>query len=616
MSVLNNVQQTDSDAKLKFYYAAKIKLEQAKNWQDLLPFCKSLLSVDDLKIILDERLDKMINDNNKDNNKSNNNKDIRSVYLNIGSINELLPNDILVKIVTFLNIDNEYGKIPLISKQFHSLMTGYPNIYHNYFIEIVDDPISKLALKKNKTNVQFDIDHKENEIWIGNKYTQNQIYEDDINNTENEDIFKCSFPWNHIKKWRIKCKRNSWLPSNKQFLPNGNDKIINCLNKSSKYIQSIEIIDPPLSDRIIDKYPIFNKCFSVSINGEIIDDSISNIFGCFNKFPILRYLEIGPITLNLFKTKSRNNRREKYILIKNIIDKCPKLNALSITQQDRPKADIFNLNNEYENESDDDQSDERYIEWILPSTIEFLQIHRIRCTINISYCNNIIGFEIENIKRYQIKFSDHNHEANIDCFLCYDDTQFGINRNLDDHSDDDDDETDDDETGFQQLLPIQFIGYKNDRRNTKFINDKKKQYFDINVEEDDLGLIDQIQHISLEKEQKMNHNQLSPRQIISNYLNKISINHHYDYDDDHDDIKSDDSYDNDNDFIIQNIKCITLGPVDDDLFDILIKYHFRDNKTLMDLKLEQYSNMRNLNIAQWVWSFGKMLPSFSYSNLW
>ena len=236
------------------------------------------------------------------------------MYLNIVAIDELLPNDILVKIVTYLNIDGEYGKIPLISKQFHSLMRTYPNIYHNYFIEIVDDPISKLALKKNKTNIQFDIDHKANEIWIGNKYTQNQIYgglDDDYCALPYEDIFKCSLPWYCIKKWRIKCKRKSWLPSNKDFLSNGNDKIINCLNKSSSYIEYIELCDPPLSKRIINQYPIFSKCFCLSLSGEIIDDSISNIFGSFNKFPILRVLEIGPIQLNLFKTQSRNNRKRK-----------------------------------------------------------------------------------------------------------------------------------------------------------------------------------------------------------------------------------------------------------------------------------------------------------------
>ena len=47
---------TDNN-KLKFYYAAKIKLEQAKNLPDLLPFIESLLSVHDLKIILHDALD-------------------------------------------------------------------------------------------------------------------------------------------------------------------------------------------------------------------------------------------------------------------------------------------------------------------------------------------------------------------------------------------------------------------------------------------------------------------------------------------------------------------------------------------------------------------------------
>ena len=110
-------------------------------------------------------------------------------------------------------------------------------------------------------------------------------------------------------------------------------------------------------------------------------------------------------------------------------------------------------------------------------------------------------------------------------------------------------------------------------------------------------------------------NQISPRQLIINYLEKMDKSSIHDNDDD---IKSDNDDNDEYDIgdIIENIKCITLGAVDDELFDLLLKFHFRDNESLRDIKLEQYKKWKDLNIAKWVWSFGKILNKFSYNNLW
>eukprot|EP01083_Nonionella_stella_P006104 17675_1 len=113
------------------YYASKIKLEQARNLQDLLPFIESLLSIHDIKLLLHKALD-IIKDDYIDKahestmtnhvqhpdqlktTKANHN--IRSVYMSIGSIDELLPNDVLINILSYLNIDHEYAKLPVVSK--------------------------------------------------------------------------------------------------------------------------------------------------------------------------------------------------------------------------------------------------------------------------------------------------------------------------------------------------------------------------------------------------------------------------------------------------------------------------------------------------------------------
>eukprot|EP01084_Bolivina_argentea_P097138 174630_1 len=539
MQTIQNINFIDDK---QLYCATKIKLEQSQNLQDLLPFIQTLLTIHDLKLLLHQALDKMKNlyvDTNEDihTNKEEHNKiqikngtykthigmksteNIRSVYMSIGSIDELLPHDVLINILSYLNTDNEYAKLPCVSKQFHIIMTTYPNIYNNYSIEICDNPISEIAFKRKKTNIQFNIDHNENEIWIGNKYSQNQAYggvETDYIPFPNEDIWKCTFPWHAIKKWYIKCSRRSWLPSTNHI--GGNKKIIQILNKSQHYIRCINFHNPAHIKRI-NNYPIFSKVFSVQLNGEIIDNI--NWLNSFNKFPLLKCLEIGPLTLNYYCKQSKNNRREKYNIIKQIIDKCPKLIAISIIQEDRPKEDIFTMSTIGAHIDDEEEREDKYIEWIMPSTLEFLQIHRVICNINISYCNHIIGFSVENIKKHQIKFSDHGHEASIDCFLCYDDTYNNNNNNRQRYIHDQEKEEFD--IGFDfhnSLLPIQFIGYKNDKKNNALrrcsSSYSNNQYFD----DYDTYNDDHKNYIPECKNELI----LSPTQIIINYLKKIEIN--------------------------------------------------------------------------------------------
>ena len=118
------------------YKGVKNKLLHSDNIDELLPFVKALLPPQDLQNILLNRLEDLNNKNtneltNKQQNptESNTETELRLVYYQISPITEILPCDIIVKIIKYVP-NYQYGHLPLISKEFKQIMYNNPSIFN------------------------------------------------------------------------------------------------------------------------------------------------------------------------------------------------------------------------------------------------------------------------------------------------------------------------------------------------------------------------------------------------------------------------------------------------------------------------------------------------------
>ena len=91
---------------------------------------------------------------------------INKLYMKSSGIDEILTNDLLIKIIKFLDF-KQYEKINLLSKYFNNLMKIYTSIYNKYTFHIICN-----KQLWNKKNIQFILNHQQRLLSIesaGNK---------------------------------------------------------------------------------------------------------------------------------------------------------------------------------------------------------------------------------------------------------------------------------------------------------------------------------------------------------------------------------------------------------------------------------------------------------------
>ena len=93
----------------------------SENLNDLLPFISNLISITELQEILQSKLDILV---------AKESMEMRTAYLQTSSITEILPDDILVKCIKYLEAFH-FTYLPVLSKTMHAIMTEHANIYGN-----------------------------------------------------------------------------------------------------------------------------------------------------------------------------------------------------------------------------------------------------------------------------------------------------------------------------------------------------------------------------------------------------------------------------------------------------------------------------------------------------
>ena len=121
------------------YSSVKSQISSSSTLDELLPYVKALLPIDDLQLILLNRLETSVK--NRQNNDSslsptnsidliNSNSNLVSVYYQVSPITDILPSDVMVKIIKYIE-SKQYSYLPILSKEFKHIMYNNPSIYQH-----------------------------------------------------------------------------------------------------------------------------------------------------------------------------------------------------------------------------------------------------------------------------------------------------------------------------------------------------------------------------------------------------------------------------------------------------------------------------------------------------
>ena len=182
------------------YQILRKALSSCSSMDDIHKFLINLLTFDELKEHLLSLLDDSFRNQQHDK--------LDSIYLNCGSVHDILSEDLHVKIISYLP-PSQFASLPCISKYFEFIMSKYPILYNTYKYQVV---ISK-TLTSTILNGQFSngiyLSHRRHELKIQPSFASNFNFDDlkdiglGITKANIINPFHLKFPWKYIKIWHI-----------------------------------------------------------------------------------------------------------------------------------------------------------------------------------------------------------------------------------------------------------------------------------------------------------------------------------------------------------------------------------------------------------------------------
>eukprot|EP01084_Bolivina_argentea_P058633 107056_1 len=254
---------------------------------------------------------------NRMNESANINNEMRKLAISISPINDILPNDIMKHILSFIIFRNShihfdrktlkcYQFLPVLCKSFRSIMNDDKAKYPLY---VYDNPIDKsniLEAIKKVTNSTYDASvihiYAEHELFdtvpkLKAMHFKQSIFLQPMQFTSTKtikrhrmlcppNIFQSSLPWKNAHKMTIIKEKNAPLLKN-----NVNVNIINLLNEM-KHLKYLEIQRKIPAWRV-NMYPTFQHVVCLSLTSPVFSGDLSN-FKWLNKtkFPSLKILSI------------------------------------------------------------------------------------------------------------------------------------------------------------------------------------------------------------------------------------------------------------------------------------------------------------------------------------
>lgn len=157
---------------IALFKSIKNKIVNSNSKKDLIPLIIKVFDLNELKNICLKKINEIkINENENENELSINN--VRSVYLNIMSIDTILPNDLLVDIIKFEK-SRDYPKYFYLSKDFNAIMNNNSTLFIDYLINV-----ESFLWERHE---YYRLNHKNKSISLFGKYSSSILFGNYPNN--------------------------------------------------------------------------------------------------------------------------------------------------------------------------------------------------------------------------------------------------------------------------------------------------------------------------------------------------------------------------------------------------------------------------------------------------
>eukprot|EP01084_Bolivina_argentea_P055368 101524_1 len=245
----------------------QIKLKNAKNMIELIPFMESLIKLDELKQNLSATLSQQY--------KNDDYNHIRSLFISFNGLNDIPCDMVQAKVFSYLPA-GDYKMLSLVSKHFQNIMKRHPFIYNEKKYKI------KFAFIGRNTwpwcpNTFLSANHRFSEPFLifGARFPWN----DDKPRLINEE----SFPWwRSMQCWEIswkKCSQGNEQKMQDMLIQSHNVHLIKLISENNKIVRKLTLKFHTNHDDLFHKLFTsencnFPNCFAFHIEKNM---NISNI---------------------------------------------------------------------------------------------------------------------------------------------------------------------------------------------------------------------------------------------------------------------------------------------------------------------------------------------------
>ncbi|ETO33927.1 hypothetical protein RFI_03169 [Reticulomyxa filosa] len=176
-------------------HVAKL-IDDAVQQKDLLVLLAELVELHELKSLLKEKLNKILGHMEEEK--------IRKIYMRVSSIDRILPNNMKLYIMSYLEAGS-YPILSILSRSFYELLISSPLLFKTFKKKKKSQERERYTLELSSF-ISEKISKENVKLYLQVKHAQEIIkisYSPTIILPGFREISRSQFPWNCIRRWQL-----------------------------------------------------------------------------------------------------------------------------------------------------------------------------------------------------------------------------------------------------------------------------------------------------------------------------------------------------------------------------------------------------------------------------